>query len=213
MSPADGETPRRPRRRTPALASDADLQTNQYYLGLAYLGDQQYEPALETLAQVQTHAGQPGIVRRCSSGTSDGLRGTEPARRRHRAAAAVPGGSALGPRGRRLPRALINSLVQSNCLDEALRVAWQVGSANAATGFEAATLRLAEAAFEAGKYDDSVELFGILIEDRQPPEWASKGWSGFGWAVPRRQSRRRRWSPLHACSISIQKAPWRPREP
>ena len=38
--------------RTPRW-TDAALQTNQYYLGLAYLGDRQFEAALEALAKVQ----------------------------------------------------------------------------------------------------------------------------------------------------------------
>ena len=56
------------------------------------------------------------------------------------------------------------------------------GSGTQPPGFAAATHRLAEAAFAAGKYDEAIGLFGVLIQDGQPPEWASKGWSGLGWA-------------------------------
>ena len=48
-----GNAPENPASHT-GLEPEVVLQTNQYYLGLAYLGDQQYEAALEALAKVQT---------------------------------------------------------------------------------------------------------------------------------------------------------------
>jgi cellulose synthase operon protein C len=164
------------------LESEAVLQTNRYYLGLAYLGDRQYEAALEALAQVQPAPDNQelsGGVRLAQAMAYAGLNrhadAIEPLQ--EYLAAQPPGPEAAACRVH-----LINSLVQSSCLDEALKMHGEVADLpTSPPGFEAATLRLAEAAYEAGKYDDSVELFGILIDDRQPPEWASKGWSGLGW--------------------------------
>ncbi|MCU0977790.1 MAG: tetratricopeptide repeat protein [Pirellulaceae bacterium] len=165
-----------------APAPEADLQTNQYYLGLAYLGDQQYEAALEALAHVPTTPDNQelsGGVRLAQAMAYAGLNrhadAIEPLQQY--LAAQPPGPEAAACRVH-----LINSLVQSGCVDEALKMHGEVaGLPTPPPGFEAATLRLAEAAYEAGKYDDSVALFEILIEDRQPAEWASQGWSGLGW--------------------------------
>jgi TolA-binding protein len=165
-----------------SLAAEAVLQTNRYYLGLAYLGDQQYEAALEALALVQPAPDNQelsGGVRLAQAMAYAGLdRHSDAIEPLQQYLAAQP----PGPEAAACRVHLINSLVQSSCLDEALKMHGQVADLpTPPPGFEAATLRLAEAAYEAGKYDDSVELFGILIDDRQPPEWASKGWSGLGW--------------------------------
>ena len=177
-----GDAPENPASDT-ALEPEAVLQTIQYYLGLAYLGDQQYEAALEALAKVQAAPDNQelsGGVRLAQAMAYAGLnRHADAIEPLQQYLAAQP----AGPEAAACRVQLINSLVQSNRLDEAFKIHAQVADQRTPPpGFAAATLRLAEAALEAGKYDDAVELFGILIEDGQPPEWASKGWSGLGWA-------------------------------
>lgn len=161
---------------------EAVWPTNRYYLGLAYLGDQQYEAALEALAKVRTAPDNRelrGGVRLAQAMAYAGLNrhadAIEPLQQYLEAQPAGPEAAACRVQ-------LINSQVQSNRLEEALKTHSQAaGQGPPPPGFAAATLRLAEAAFEAGKFNEAVGLFGILVQDGQPPEWASKGWSGLGW--------------------------------
>jgi TolA-binding protein len=166
-----------------ARETAAKLQTNQYYLGLAYLGEQQFEAALEALAKVQVSRESKelyGGVRLAQAMSLSGLnRPADAVEPLQQYLAAQPEGAESAA----CRVQLIDALLQSNRLDEALRIHAQMPEQGPSPpGFAAATHRLAEAAFAAGKHDEASGLFGVLIQDGQPPEWASKGWSGLGWA-------------------------------
>jgi len=159
------------------------LQTSRYYLGLAYLGDRQYAEALEALAQVQGPPGHQdfyGGVRLAQAMALSGLhRPADAVETLQKYLAAEPqGGESAACRVQ-----LIDALLQCDRLDEALRAHAEMPDwAWPDPEFAAATHRLAEAAFVAGKNDQAIHLFGVLVQDGQAPEWASKGWLGLGWA-------------------------------
>jgi len=166
---------------TPEKASQ--LQTNRYYLGLAYLGDRQYAAALEALAQVQglpEHQDLYGGVRLAQAMALAGLnRPADAVEPLQEYLAAQPQGAESAA----CRVQLIDALLQCDRLDDALRAhAEMPDRALAEPAFAAATHRLAEAAFVAGKNDQAIRLFGVLVQGGQTPEWASKGWLGLGWA-------------------------------
>lgn len=159
------------------------LPAIQYYLALAYLGDAQYEAALEVLAKADVspenkeleggirlaHALALTKLNRCAeaAGLLQKYLATKPA-----------GNDATACRLQ-----LIDILVQDKRLNEALKVHAQItGRDTAQPGYGEATHRLAEAALAAGKYDAASGLFGLLTQDGQPWEVADKGWAGMGVA-------------------------------
>lgn len=159
------------------------LPTVRYYLGLAYLGDRQYQAALDCLGQVQVSPEQAemygGVLlaqAMALSGLNRPADAIEPLRRY--LAAQPQGADALACRVQ-----LLDSLLQGNRLDEAFLVQAELSAAELLEpACAAATHRLAEAAFVAGKNEQASRLFGSLASDGQQPEWAAKGWLGLGWA-------------------------------
>ena len=165
-----------------AAGPESVVPTTPYYLGLAYLGDEQYPAALQAFDKVGDTKDNPEL-----SGGIRLARALAYARLNRPAEAIEPlqqylAAQPTGPEATACRMHLIQALVQSGRVDEALPIYQAVADLQPPpSGFEAATLQLAEAALEAGKYEDASELFGRLAEDGQPPEWASQGWSGLGW--------------------------------
>jgi len=161
----------------------SSLQASRYYLGLAYVGDRQYAAALESLAQVRVSPEQAdlyGGVRLATAMALSGLnRPTDAIEPLRQYLAAQPrGGESAACRVQ-----LIDALLQCDRLDDAIRTHAEMPDQELfEPGFAAATHRLAEVAFVAGKNDQAIRLFGVLVQDGQQPEWASKGWLGLGWS-------------------------------
>jgi cellulose synthase operon protein C len=166
-----------------AEAASKSLQTARYYLGLAYLGDRQYQAALDCLGQVQAAPEQTdmyrGVLLAQAMALSQRNRPADAiAPLRHYLAAQPQGSEAVVCRVQ-----LLDALLQCNRLDEAFRVQAELADTELLEPVAAAaTHRLAEAAFVAGNNDQAIRLFGQLVRDGQTPEWAAKGWLGLGWA-------------------------------
>jgi len=158
-------------------------QANQYYLALAYLGEEQYQTALDVLAKVEITPENNDLYGGVQLARAMALAGLN---RRAEAIEPLQKYLATGPAGEEALACrlqLIDALIQDSRLDEALQVYSQITGQDAHQPFYLeATHRLAEAALGAGKHEEAMRLFGLLTRDGQPPEAAAKGWAGLGWA-------------------------------
>lgn len=168
---------------TAAAEAPTAPRTNLYFLGLAYLGEQRYDEALTALAKVGATSKDPELQSGVRLARVMALSALE------RIGEAVEllqqhlESQPDGPEADACRVQLIELLPRADRWDEALRLIAQTPPARLhQPSFAAAVHHSAEAALRAGKNTDAVTLFGILIQDGQPEEWAVKGWSGLGWA-------------------------------
>jgi len=159
------------------------LQANQYYLTLAYLGDAKCEKALEVLTQVNVPPEKQDLYGGVQWAHALALAGLN---RQAEAIEVLQKYLATGPTGSNATACrleLMEALAHENRLDEALQVHAQITGQDAQQApYAAATHRLAESALTAGKVDAAMGLFGVIVQDGQPPELADKGWTGLGLA-------------------------------
>jgi len=158
-------------------------RANWYYLALAFLGNQQYEEALEALAQVQPREDEKELV----DGTRFVLAMANLGLGRH-ADAVAPLRAYLssqpdGPESSKCRIQLAVALASSGRLDEAFRAHIVLPEGDREHDlYSEATHYLAETAYGAEEYGSAERLFRTLTEIDDSPEYAAKGWSGVGWS-------------------------------
>lgn len=157
-------------------------RANWYYLALAYLGNQQYEEALESLAQVQPREHEKELVDGMRFAQATAYIGLE----RH-ADAIIPLRQYLAsqPNGSESSKCRIQltvSLARSGKLHEAVRAHVGLPEGDREhTLYMQATHYLAETVYGADEYGSAERLFTALAQNKDSEGYAAKGWSGVGW--------------------------------
>ncbi|MBC8868924.1 MAG: tetratricopeptide repeat protein [Planctomycetes bacterium] len=184
--PQDGETPDSTSEGLAPIVAPVTVeveQSNWYYLALAYLGNEQHEQALESLAQVRPGEDETDLV--------DGVRFAQ-------AMASIGLGSHAdaitplrqylasqpdGPISSKCRIQLAVALAHSDQLDEAVRIHDGLAAGDREhESYTLATYYLAETAYAAGEYGSAERLFTALTRKNESDEYAAKGWSGVGWS-------------------------------
>lgn len=161
-----------------AAASAAHL----YLLGLAQLGAKQYEAAIQSLDRIgsveDNEIRAAAHLARASAYT--GLREFEKAADAQRAYLQIqPSGSAADE----CRAQLVASLAHAGKLDDAHAALQELESRAPADGLLQSTYILAEAAFDAQRFELAKQLFTRLAADGNPKEFVQKGLSGLGWTL------------------------------
>ncbi len=159
------------------------LQTSQYYLALAQLGSGQHEAALEILAKMQVSPEDRDLYGGVQLARAMALAGLN---RQAEAIEPLRQYLATQPAGKDAAACrtqLLRVLTEENRLDEAMKIHSEMsGQKSEQPEYGEVTRKLAEALFAAGKHDEALRVFGLLVQDGQPPELAAQGWAGLGWA-------------------------------
>jgi TolA-binding protein len=154
-----------------------------YYLALAYLGNQQYQESLESLAQVKPQEHEKDLVdgtRFVQAMAYIGLeRPAEAIAPLRQYLASQPN----GPESSECRIQLAVALARSGQLNEAFRVhiGLPEGDREHALYLQA-THCLAETAYGADEYGSAERLFTTLTQNEESEEYAAKGLSGAGWS-------------------------------
>lgn len=182
-APSETETNPEPLAPVVAAVSIQSERANWYYLALAYLGNEQYEEALEALAQVRRQKSEEKLADEIRFAKAMAYIGLE----RH--ADAIPllrQYAASQPDGSESSKCRIQlavALARSGQLNEAVRAHISLPDSDRQHNlYLQATHYLAEAAYGAGEYGSAERLFTSLTREGSPQEFAAKGWSGVGWS-------------------------------
>jgi len=157
-------------------------RANWYYLALAYLGNEQHEQALQTLARVRPQDNEAKLTNGVWVAQAMACIGLE------RYADAIPplrrylASQPDGPESTKCRVQLVVALTRSGQLREALEAHANLTEQDAEhSSHLQATHYLSEAAYAAGEYEAAKQLYAILIAKDHSAEYADQGWSGLGW--------------------------------
>ncbi len=157
--------------------------TDWYYLGIACLGAEQPELALDALARVRPGPDEQALREGLWVAKATALLAADQCAE---AIDPLMQYLAVQPNGAEATKCRIHlmvALARSGRLDDALQAQNVLTDTDRAhASYLPAVQRVAEAAYEAGRYDAATRLFRILTRETSPPEIAAHGWSGLGWA-------------------------------
>lgn len=166
----------------PPGPTSSATRTNWYYLGLAYLGLQRFEDALEALTQVQPTPTERTLAQQVQRAQTQAYLGAG------QVAAAI---AALqrelathppGPEATTYRLQLAQVLARGGRWQEGWQIYQQVQRPDSTQpDYLEATAALAEAAYAAGRYETAQQLFAVLAKVEYPPELQAQGLSGLGW--------------------------------